>query len=144
MKRAKPFFFLLVSVLTLSGGCATVPNVTEIIREVPAAQEPPQIASAKGLLSPKQSKALIERLQRSVGPTDMLERYRAVIESVSESPLTKGNKVTLLIDGAATFAAMFKAVENARDHINIETYTFLTRGRDRRVRYSPTGTISLI
>jgi cardiolipin synthase len=53
----------------------------------------------------------------------MLERYSAVIESVSESPLTKGNKVTLLVDGAATFAAMFKAVENARDHINIETYT---------------------
>jgi cardiolipin synthase len=42
---------------------------------------------------------------------------------VSESPLTKGNKVTLLVDGAATYAAMFKAVENARDHINIETYT---------------------
>ena len=46
----------------------------------------------------------------------------AVIESVSESPLTKGNKVTLLVDGPATYAAMFKAVENARDHINIETY----------------------
>ena len=65
----------------------------------------------------------MERLQRSVDPTDMLQRYSAVIESVSESPLTKGNKVTLLVDGAATYAAMFKAVENARDHINIETYT---------------------
>jgi cardiolipin synthase len=125
MKRAKSFFFffLLVSGLTLGGGCATLPNVAETIGEIPAAREPRQIASAKGLLSPKQSKALIERLQRSVDPTDMLERYSAVIESVSESPLTKGNKVTLLVDGAATFAAMFKAVENARDHINIETYT---------------------
>jgi cardiolipin synthase len=36
--------------------------------------------------------------------------------------LTKGNKVTLLVDGAPTYAAMFKAVENASDHINIETY----------------------
>lgn len=116
-------FFLLISILTLSGGCATLPNVTETIREVPAAQEPRQIASAKGLLSPKQSKALMERLQRSVNATDMLERYTAVIESVSESPLTKGNKVVLLVDGAATYAAMFKAVENARDHINLETFT---------------------
>jgi cardiolipin synthase len=125
MKREKffLFFFLLVAVLILSGGCATLPNVTETIREVPAAQEPLQIASAKGLLSPKQSKALIERLKRSVGATDILEHYTAVIESVSESPLTKGNKVTLLVDGPATYAAMFKAVENARDHINIETYT---------------------
>jgi cardiolipin synthase len=117
------FFFLSASTLVLGGGCATLPNVTETILEAPAAQEPPQIASVKGLLSPKQSKALMERLQRSVGATDILQSYTAVIESVSESPLTKGNKVTLLVDGPATYAAMFKAVENARDHINIETYT---------------------
>ena len=65
----------------------------------------------------------MERLKRSVKATDMLERYTAVIESVSESPLTKGNKVTLLVNGAATYAAMFKAVEHARDHINLETFT---------------------
>ncbi len=100
-----------------------MPNVSEMIDEAPATQAPPHIASAKGLLSPKQSKALMERLERSVDATDMLERYSAVIESVNESALTKGNKVTLLVDGAATYAAMFKAVENARDHINIETYT---------------------
>jgi len=117
------FFFLLVSTVTLGGGCATLPNVSEMIDEAPMTQASPQIASAKGLLSPKQSKALMERLQRSADPTDMLQRYTAVIESVSESPLTKGNKVTLLVDGAATYAAMFKAVENARGHINIETYT---------------------
>ena len=64
----------------------------------------------------------MERLKRSVAPTDMLERYSAVIESVSGSPLTNGNKVTLLIDGPATYAAMFKAMENARDHINLETF----------------------
>jgi cardiolipin synthase A/B len=124
MKRSNFFFFLflLISILTFNGGCATLPNVTETISDVPAGQEPPQIASAKGLLSPKQSKALMERLQRSVDATDMIQRYSAVIESVSESPLTKGNKVTLLIDGPATYVAMFRAVENARDHINIETY----------------------
>ena len=125
MKRAKTFFFffLLVSIVTLGGGCATLPNVSEMMDEVPTTQEPRQIASVKGLLSPKQSKTLMERLKRSVGATDILERYTAVIESVSESPLTKGNKVTLLVDGPATYAAMFKAVENARDHINLETYT---------------------
>jgi cardiolipin synthase A/B len=123
MEKFSQLFFLLIAVLVLSGGCATLPNVTETIREAPVGLKPAQIASAEGLLSPKQSKALMERLKRSVDPTDMLERYSVVIESVSESPLTKGNRVDLLVDGPATYAAMFKAVENARDHINLETFT---------------------
>ena len=64
----------------------------------------------------------MERLQRSADPTDILERYIAVIESVTESPLTKGNKVTLLANGQAAYAAMFKAIQSARDHINLETF----------------------
>jgi cardiolipin synthase len=119
----KPFLFIFLSVamLGLGGGCATLPKVSEAIDNA-STQDPPQILSARGLLSPEKSKALMDRLKRSVAPTDMLERYGAVIESVSGSPLTSGNKVTLLIDGPATYAAMFKAMESARDHINIETY----------------------
>jgi len=125
MKNVRPFvlFFLSASLLILGGECATLPKVSDVIDNA-ATQDPPQIQilSAKGLLSPEKSKALMERLKRSVAPTDMLERYVAVIESVSGSPLTSGNKVTLLIDGPATYAAMFKAMENARDHINLETF----------------------
>jgi len=62
------------------------------------------------------------RLKRSVDPTDILERHTAVVESVTESPLTKGNKVTLLVDGQAAYVAMFKAMQDARDHINLETF----------------------
>ena len=124
MKRARSlfFFFLLLSIAAFGGGCATLPNVSTIMDEAPANREPAQITSATGLLSPKQTKALMKRLQRSIVATDMLERYTAVIESVSGTPLTKGNKVTLLVDGPATYAAMFKAVENATDHINLETF----------------------
>jgi cardiolipin synthase len=93
-----------------------------MIDEVPTTQEAPQITSAKGLLSPEKSRAIMERLKRSVDPTDILQRHSAVIESVSGSPLTKGNKVILLVDGQVTYAAMFKAIENARDHINFETF----------------------
>ena len=124
MKIAKPFFlfFLFVSILSLSNGCATLPNVSEKIDEAPTGQKPRQIVSSKGLLSPQKSKAIMERLKRSVNPTDILERYTAVVESVTESPLTKGNKVTLLIDGPATYAAMFEAIRNAKKHINLETF----------------------
>ena len=124
MTFIKPLFLFLlsVSILGISSGCATLPNVSEKIDAAPTAQEPRQIVSAKGLLSPKQSKAIMERLKRSVDPTDILERHTAVVESVTESPLTKGNKVTLLADGQAAYAAMFKAMQSARDHINLETF----------------------
>jgi len=99
-----------------------LPNVSEMIDEAPTAEKPRQIVSSEGLLSPEKSKAIMERLKRSVEPTDILGRHTAVVESVTESPLTKGNKVTLLADGQATYAAMFKVLQNARDHINLETY----------------------
>ena len=120
----KPFFlfFLFVSILTLGNGCATLPNVSETIDEAPTTGDLLKSFRPKDAISPNRE-ALMERLKRSVEATDMLERYTAVIESVSESPLTKGNKVTLLVNGPATYAAMFKAVQNATDHINIETFT---------------------
>ena len=64
----------------------------------------------------------MERLKRSVAPTDILGRHMVVVESITESPLTKGNKITLLADGPATYAAMFKALQNAQNHINLESY----------------------
>ncbi len=117
-------FSLCVVALIFSSGCATLPEVSEVIQEAPGSQETPQILSAKGFLSPEQSKSLIERLKKQVNPTDLLERETAVMESVCGCPPTKGNKVSLLVDGPATYAAMFKAVENAKDHINMETFIF--------------------
>jgi len=124
MTIAKPYFLfiLFVSIVSLGTGCATLPNVSEVINGTPTAQKPRQILSSKGLLSPQKSKAIMERLKRSVDPTDVLGRHNAVVESVTESPLTKGNKVTLLADGPATYAAMSKALQNAKDHINLESY----------------------
>src|ERR1039457_7038884 len=120
MKIIKPFFLfvLFVSVLTLGNGCATLPNVSKMIDEASPAGEPRQIVSSKGLLSPEKSRAIMERLKQSVEPTDILQRFNVVMESVTESPLSKGNRVTLLIDGPATYAAMFEAIRNAKDHIN--------------------------
>ena len=93
-----------------------------MIDEAPTAQKSPQIVSSKGLLSHQQSEAIMDRLKLSIDPTDILERHSAVVESVTESPLTKGNKVTLLANGQAAYAAMFKAIQKAKDHINLETF----------------------
>jgi cardiolipin synthase len=113
---------LLTLVLSAVTGCAALPNVADRIDETPSVQQPRQIVSSKGLLSPQQSQLIMTRLQQSGDPTDILGRHTAVVESVTDSPLTKGNKVTLLADGQATYAAMFKALENAKDNINLESY----------------------
>jgi cardiolipin synthase A/B len=125
MKIANSFlvvFFIFAVILSLGGGCSTLPNVSEKIHETPASHQPRQITSSKGLIPQQKSNAIMEQLKQSVGPTDILQRYIAVVESVTESPLTKGNKVILLIDGPAAYAAMFHAIRNARNHINLETF----------------------
>ncbi|HYD34364.1 MAG TPA: phospholipase D-like domain-containing protein [Methylophilaceae bacterium] len=113
---------MLLILLSTTSGCATLPDVTQMIDDAPQHQTADRIVSAKGLLSAKQSKTLVERLKKTAGDIDIIERNTAVIESISESPLTKGNKVTILMDGAATYAAMFEIIESATDHINIETF----------------------
>jgi cardiolipin synthase len=119
-------FRLLVAlaVFTAAAGCASLPNAPEVIGAVPTDHGPPRIVSSGGLLSPARSSALMERLKHSLKPTDLLERQTAVIEAVSGSPLIKGNMVELLVDGPATYAAMFKAIGNARYNINMETFIF--------------------
>ena len=66
----------------------------------------------------------MERLNGPGAPIDILQRHIEVVESISGSRLISGNKVALLIDGPATYSAMFDAIRNAKDHINIETFTF--------------------
>jgi cardiolipin synthase len=122
----KPLLLLLCLFCLLTfGSCATLPRMDEITQRLEIEKEkPPKIMGPHGHLSPKMSKAVMERLKRQEGPTDILERYIALIESIGGSPLVAGNKVTLLIDGPATYAAMVKAIQGAKDHINLETYIF--------------------
>jgi len=126
MSALKSIFtaLLLGCMISLAAGCASLPNVSKIIDESPQGAKSPQIASNKGVVSPQKSKAIMARLKRSVDPTDLLERYAAVVETITDSPMTKGNKVTLLADGEGTYAAMFKAIQGAKNHINMESFIF--------------------
>jgi len=51
-------------------------------------------------------------------PDDLPARQRAS----PAAPLVEGNEARLLIDGPSTHAAMFGAMAQARDHINLQTY----------------------
>jgi cardiolipin synthase len=115
---------LLCCLLTLSG-CASLPGFEEVYQRLDVEkEETPRIIGPHGQLSPKMSAKVMERLKKHTGPTDLLDRHIALIESIGGSPLVAGNKVILLIDGPATYEAMFKAIQDAKDHIHLETYIF--------------------
>lgn len=46
----------------------------------------------------------------------------------ASAPLFQGNRTRLLLDAPATYAAMFEAIDEARDHINIESYIIEAAG----------------
>lgn len=119
----RPALFIALSYVFLLAGCASLPNIREVLRG-PTTTEgtPPTIVGAHRRLTARQSRAVIEKLKRQSLPTDILERHLAIEEAISGNPLVAGNRVTLLIDGPATYAAMSEAIQNARDHVNVETF----------------------
>ncbi len=110
--------------LLASYGCATLPNAGHVIEESLRACAAPRGAGPNPPLSAKQNRAVIERLRLQDLPTNTLERHIRVEELISGAPLVGGNRVTLLVDGPATYEAMAHAIRSARDHINFETYIF--------------------
>jgi len=111
--------FVLFTLLTLAG-CSSLPVIhPDMVRQSGGA---PQLQSARGLLSPAQSKAVLDRLKTRGTATDIFDRHLALEEAIVGSPLTTGNQVLLLQDGPATYQAMFAAITDAKDHINMETY----------------------
>jgi cardiolipin synthase len=53
--------------------------------------------------------------------TAVHSRAHALVAGLCE-PLVTGNRVDLLQDGPGTYAAMFEAIGQARDHVNLESY----------------------
>ncbi len=106
--------------LFAAAGCATLPDSDAVLARHGA--QAARFASASGPVSASRSAAIVAELKRRSGDLDILEKQIALEQSIVGSPLVIGNKVTLLEDGPATYAAMFAAIRAATDHINIESY----------------------
>ena len=102
--------------------CASVKEVDQNSISVPQATA--QIIGARGPLTIRQSKALLERIGTEPGDAGILKRHLAIEQAVAESPLIAGNSTRLLTDGGETFPAMFTAIKRAKQHINLEYYIF--------------------
>jgi cardiolipin synthase len=116
MQRALATAFWLLA----AAGCATLPDTDALIAR--HAGQAARFETARGAISPEKSAAILADLKRKSGDIDILDKQIALEQAINDSPLTLGNKITLLQDGAATYEAMFTAIRGARDHINMETF----------------------
>jgi cardiolipin synthase A/B len=107
----------------LLASCADVPVFDETLGGTHSQAEI-EIMGARGPLSQKQSKAVLNRLAAQAPDAGALERHLAVEQAVAESPLFAGNQVRILRDGEQTFPAMFAAIHGAKRYLFLEYYIF--------------------
>lgn len=113
---------VIVCCLFSLSACATLPDTEALIAR--HAGQAAQFDDARGPIPEKKAAAILERLKQNSGAIDILDKQIALEQAIVGSPLVVGNKVTLLQDGPATYAAMFAAIGQARDHVNLESYIF--------------------
>jgi cardiolipin synthase len=101
--------------------CAALPNVKGMSDTLDAPASP-SVKGVNGTLSESRSKALLAK--RWSKNTLDLQAQAALEEAATGVPLIAGNKCTLLFDGPQTMAEMIKAISNAKNNINLETYIF--------------------
>jgi cardiolipin synthase len=88
------------------------------------AREPVRVHTAQGALSHAQTEKILADLRQRSPETNIIDRHVAVEEALNGTPLSAGNRVTLLEDGAATYPAMLAAIRGARHNVHLETYIF--------------------
>ncbi len=123
--RSRLFMFAACWIATLCaagliGACTSLPRIHPDM--APVRDGAVQVSGANGPLSAARSRAVLDGLKGRGSETNIFDRHLALEEAVAGTPLVAGNKVLLLQDGPATYQAMFAAIREARDHINMESY----------------------
>lgn len=110
--------------LAASLAACAVPDTEQRVAGSPAESRPVvPIQGADGPLSPAEKAALIARLGSGAEGSELVQRHLKVEETVAGSPLTTDNAAEVLRDGDQTFAAIGKAISEARETLNLEYYT---------------------
>jgi cardiolipin synthase len=115
-----------LGLLLLMQGCATLPKVEgNKVDGSQIATPDIQFENSHGPVTEARSEAILGRLEGSKVEIDVLQKHLAYEQAINtSSPLMLGNKLTLLQNGPSTYKAMFAAIREARNHINLETYIF--------------------
>jgi cardiolipin synthase A/B len=99
-----------------------VPDIDGLVGHAGAGSSRPQLVGARGPLTAKQSRMVLARLELESPDTDVLARHSALEDALADNPLVVGNRVALLRDSAATLAATFRIIREAKNHLNLEYY----------------------
>ena len=113
--------FAVVPLCLALAGCVSIPDAKQLAVEPHG--EAPMIMGAKGPLPAPEAEAAIRSLARFPGDDEALQRQVALEGQVAKTPLTAGNRISLLQDGPTTYAAMKQIISAAKDTIDLEFYT---------------------
>jgi len=127
MLRAGKGFATAKTALQLTGlcvilfaGCRSIPTLVPDMAMRPP--HPIQFDGSRGPLSAAQSRTILARMEKNGADTHIFDQHLALEAEIVGGPLMVGNQVDLLVDGPTTYRAMYAAIGQARDHINMETY----------------------
>lgn len=107
--------------LCLMSGCAaSLPNAKSLFATIRSEvrEEPENVGISR------RTRIALQRLRRQGYLTAEMERHLRLIRAIAGAPLLGGNKVTLLQNGKAIYAEMEWIIANAKNSINLETFTF--------------------
>ena len=107
--------------LSLLAACSTLPTIAPDTAEA-AGTDTVRIDGAHGPLSPDAQKRVLDRLKAAGEDTDIFVRHLAFEQEIVGSPLSAGNKVTLLQDGPSTYQALYGTMAAAKNSIDMESY----------------------
>ncbi|MGM0670355.1 MAG: cardiolipin synthase [Gemmatimonadota bacterium] len=94
------------------------------------------------VLARRSSNAQVRKLAKSLrshspdltGLSDDIRQMWRVFEKLAAMPFTRGNRVELLIDGEASFDAIFRKIDTAREYILIQFFIVRADNLGERIR----------
>ena len=113
----------IAAAVAVSAGCAAVPDIDRALlhgQHAPVRMK----AADQSALPGGQVRAVLESLKGRSPDTSIFDRHLAVEQALAGSPLSVGNRVSLLQDGAGTYPPMLAAIRSARHHVHMEMYIF--------------------
>ena len=105
----------------LLAACTSLPTIAPDTAQAAGTTEV-RIDGPHGPLSPDARKRVLAHLQAAGQDTDIFQRHLAFEQEIVGSPLSSGNKVTLLQDGPSTYQALYAAMAGAKNSIDMESY----------------------
>ena len=115
---------LAIATAFLTARCGMLPSYMAAEREaIERSGGKLRIVDADGHLMDG-PRALIEKRLGKLDADGSLTQHLSIAGAITEAPLVVGNATDILIDGPQAYAAMFAAIDAARDHIHIESFIF--------------------